>query len=759
MTVRPLTLSFAPMDPHRLLSNAASSFLIGLFHSRAQSDVGSMPPVAVPQYLSNLGCMGAWSLDLISETWSLSCSLVESLGGGAENGNLGPDCLNFQAFIHPDDREFFDETLIAAKRLPGLRELKHRITLGQGGCVGVRSYIYGLGTAIGATCLVGIIFDTTHESQAAHSLRAMNERSKLALRESQDGLFDWNIPTGRVSYNVKAAELLGLAYGQLEDDFENLVALVHPEDQANTMATVERHLQGESSFLECELRIRFADGQYHWVQIRGKALCNLDGKPDRLVGLSTDINARKSAELALRESEDWLRGAVEGSFDAIQILKSKRDEAGAIVDFELLELNSRVEEIAGRSRADMIGKLLSEVLPSCRSNGDFEKYVRVVESRIPFEEERIESTKNLGTRWFHIQGVPVGDGISVTIADITDRKESERVLVENQRFIEKLATSLPEFVYVVDVQETVISYQNRDFLAELGYPSDMFAKGMLSLCDLVHLDDLQVCEEHRQAIRESADDDVVETTCRIRTANDDWRWFQIRSVVFRRDDLGAPLEVIRSIHDISARMQSEADLREKVRQLRVAETELRERQTQLEELNKRLAALATTDGLTGLYNYRAFQEKLAEETRRARRYGYPLSVVFGDVDDFKAYNDRFGHPAGDERLRQFALLLRDNSRDSDFVARYGGEEFAMILINTTAKDAAKCAQRVVDQLNRDIGHKQLTASFGCVQLEQDDMSTDDLIRRADECLYSAKRQGKNRVIVSTNATNVVAKTL
>jgi len=356
-------------------------------------------------------------------------------------------------------------------------------------------------------------------------------------------------------------------------------------------------------------------------------------------------------------------------------------------------------------------------------------------------------------------GAAQGDGVSVTTSNISDRKVAGKMLVDDQMFIEKLARSLPEYVYVVDINETTISYQNRDFLADLGYPPDIFANGLLSLCDLVHPEDAQACEVHRWAIRESSDDDVVETTCRIRTANDEWRWFQIRSVVFRRGPLGDPIELIRSIHDVSTQVETEIELREKVRELRLAQTELHERQEQLENLNQRLAALATTDGLTGLYNYRAFHEKLSEEARRARRYDYPLSIIFCDVDDFKAYNDRYGHPAGDERLRQFAKMLVDESRDSDYVARYGGEEFAVILINTGAMDASKYAQRLVDKLNRHSEVKKLTASFGCVQFEAQDKTIDDLILRADECLYDAKRQGKNRVVISTSESTVVANTV
>ncbi len=327
--------------------------------------------------------------------------------------------------------------------------------------------------------------------------------------------------------------------------------------------------------------------------------------------------------------------------------------------------------------------------------------------------------------------------------------------VDKQRFIETLALSLPELVYVVNVDETAVSYRNRDFIAQLGFPEDTNARGLLSLRDLVHPYDVDSYLTHNQAVRRIADGAVVEATFRLKNASAQWQWFHLRSVVFRRDEAGEVVEIIRTIHDVSAQMRSETQLREMVRQLRVVQIELQERQEQLQELNLKLAALATTDGLTGLYNYRAFHEKLEEETRRALRHGFALSVVIADVDDFKAYNDRFGHPAGDERLRLFARMLLEESRESDFVARYGGEEFAMILVNTDEKDATRYVERIIDRLNEEKGFKSLTASFGCVQLEPQDESKEDLVRRADDCLYSAKHQGKNRVVVWTKESKSV----
>ncbi|HEV2471723.1 MAG TPA: diguanylate cyclase, partial [Chthonomonadales bacterium] len=107
--------------------------------------------------------------------------------------------------------------------------------------------------------------------------------------------------------------------------------------------------------------------------------------------------------------------------------------------------------------------------------------------------------------------------------------------------------------------------------------------------------------------------------------------------------------------------------------------ELEAQKAELESANHRLETLATTDGLTGLHNHRTLQEQLQAEVMRAWRYGYSLSVAMLDIDHFKAYNDSFGHPAGDEVLQTVASILRAAARESDFVARYGGEEFAVLL--------------------------------------------------------------------------------
>lgn len=168
---------------------------------------------------------------------------------------------------------------------------------------------------------------------------------------------------------------------------------------------------------------------------------------------------------------------------------------------------------------------------------------------------------------------------------------------------------------------------------------------------------------------------------------------------------------------------------------------------------------AITDDLTGLVNRRRFKEALEAEVERARRFGEPLAIILADLDDFKRINDLFGHQVGDVVLRSFADLLRSHVRDVDLAGRIGGEEFAILLPGTEASEAAMVAERMRDSLGglrlaaSDGQAVHMTSSFGIAQLGTGD-SADDLLRAADEALYRAKSEGKNRIATSANAATV-----
>jgi two-component system, cell cycle response regulator len=186
-------------------------------------------------------------------------------------------------------------------------------------------------------------------------------------------------------------------------------------------------------------------------------------------------------------------------------------------------------------------------------------------------------------------------------------------------------------------------------------------------------------------------------------------------------------------------------------------------QDQIRAAKAQLETLSVTDGLTGLYNHRHFQDRLREEFRRSQRYSDPVSLIMVDLDHFKQVNDRYGHPFGDKVLREAAALIRQSVREPDICARYGGEEFTIILPKTQVQGALVVAERIW----RAMGEKtymygepapegasapgepieiHVTASIGLAFYPSKDItSAEVLVRYADEALYRAKREGRNTI--------------
>jgi diguanylate cyclase (GGDEF)-like protein len=168
----------------------------------------------------------------------------------------------------------------------------------------------------------------------------------------------------------------------------------------------------------------------------------------------------------------------------------------------------------------------------------------------------------------------------------------------------------------------------------------------------------------------------------------------------------------------------------------------------LRERNEELERLSVTDMLTGLSNRRTLMQRLGEEIVRSNRTTHPFAVLMADVDHFKQYNDANGHPAGDAVLKEVAEILRKSARASDCVARYGGEEFCLILPVTRAAEAVQLAERIRSRVARtDFPGGTITLSVGVASVPEDGQTSEAAIEAADEALYQAKRDGRNRVVL------------
>ena len=219
-------------------------------------------------------------------------------------------------------------------------------------------------------------------------------------------------------------------------------------------------------------------------------------------------------------------------------------------------------------------------------------------------------------------------------------------------------------------------------------------------------------------------------------------------------------ELVKTLKSANVKLEEQEqllkkDLDERAKQLLAINDELR-------KLNTRLEGMTMQDGLTGLYNHRAFQQRLREEISRASRAKSSVTVVFMDVDNFKNYNDRNGHPAGDELLKGISQILTGDSRTSieqgwkarasDIVARYGGEEFALILPDTPLEGGRIKAERIRKSVESTtfpfMEHQPLkciSISVGVATFPDQANDPQDLVDRADRAMYVSKKKGRNQV--------------
>jgi len=169
------------------------------------------------------------------------------------------------------------------------------------------------------------------------------------------------------------------------------------------------------------------------------------------------------------------------------------------------------------------------------------------------------------------------------------------------------------------------------------------------------------------------------------------------------------------------------------------------------QLYEQMEKMATTDGLTGLFNHRTFQSKTDEALAQARRYDRRCALILTDIDHFKAVNDTYGHPTGDVVLKQVARVLKQKARDTDIVARYGGEEFAIVMPETDLAGARAIAERIrkavmTEAFQTELGPLKVTLSLGVATFPDLGADKQALIDLADQCLYHAKRHGRNQVV-------------
>jgi diguanylate cyclase (GGDEF)-like protein len=174
---------------------------------------------------------------------------------------------------------------------------------------------------------------------------------------------------------------------------------------------------------------------------------------------------------------------------------------------------------------------------------------------------------------------------------------------------------------------------------------------------------------------------------------------------------------------------------------------------------ERVKQLAYIDGLTGIFNRRFFELRIAEEIERSRRFGCGMALIMIDIDQFKRLNDEFGHLLGDEVLRQVSSIFHQQLRKIDVVCRYGGEEFAILLSQTNPKHALSVAEklrRLIETWQFPGVPRPVTISVGTAVYPDHGSTRDELVRAADAGMYAAKHSGRNRAVLAPDPQSVKA---
>lgn len=573
---------------------------------------------------------------------------------------------------------------------------------------------------------IAAAFDITERKRAESALAESDDRFQLAIHGSAVGIFDWHIKEDWQFWSPRMREIFGIADEDYDPGSWGLMARIHPDDLDGANAALERHFRGEDAF-HIEVRARNESEEYIWVRVRGLAVYDEEGQAERMAGSLEDITDRKHTELALAASEQRFRDVTEAAGEFV----FEVDLAGRI-HF----ITDRIEAILGHPAKRFIGRMFLDLVgPNER------RRLRPMLRRLSMIGQGVTDLVYQAlhadgeARWIRISSTPMigpsGEAIGFrgTGLDITAQKLAEEASEVANRALHDALESIRDKFFAVD-HEGCFTYVNHAASAGIGQqPSDMLGRNMWEIIPSHLAPTLKERVEEAKRSESAVSFELYDFP------SDLWHEFRIYP---RENGLSFFYQ------DITERKRIEARIEEQMLEINEKNQRLEVQRRNLEEANRRLSDLATTDGLTGLKNHQAFQTALSDAFDLAVLRERELSVILLDVDHFKQYNDSFGHPAGDEVLRDVAQLMQRCARQGDLVARYGGEEFILLLPGTGPDEALKVAERIRMAIS---DHpwpvRPVTASLGVASRDSSEPTRQTLVERADAALYASKHAGRN----------------
>ncbi|MEG5159608.1 PAS domain S-box protein [Microcoleus sp. AT3-A2] len=528
--------------------------------------------------------------------------------------------------------------------------------------------------------------------QRTAQLMQTEERWQLALKGNNDGIWDWNLQTGKFFVSERFKEITGYEDSDISDYNNKWNTSLHPDDLVSSQQLLQEHLERKTPHYITEYRLWCYNSAYKWILSRGQALWDASGKAVRMVGSITDITERKQAEEALRESEarfQKLSGNVPGVIYQF-VLRTDSSFSFPYISPACREMFEREAEAVLQNAA-----LITDLIhPDDRQNHD-ESVAISAQTLQPWQWEGRFVLPSGKIRWLQIMSRPeakengafLWDGIAV---DVTDRKQAELALQESQQFIKKVADATPGILYLYDLEEQRNIYTNTSMFALLGYTSDeITAMDSSMMPQLIHPEDFSKIVKHHASFAGIEDGETREIEYRMRAADGRFLWLQSRDTIFSRNADGLAKVIIGVGQDITTRKQAEEALRqsegrerEKARDLESALLELQATQTQLIQTEKMSSLGQLVAGIAHEINnpvnfIHANIDYLNQYTTQLldlvtlyeHEYPEPNSKIVDRIQeidlDFMAEDLRKvvgSMQVGTERIRQIVLSLRNFSR-------------------------------------------------------------------------------------------------
>ena len=640
---------------------------------------------------------------------------------GLERAAAAADPLQAFACVHPDDYDAWLQLNVEAfeRKTPFYGECR---VVAEGAVRWISAESVPRDLPDGSRVWEGVLIDITAQKQAL--LQLEKERALLnTVLTHIDASVYMKDRQGRYLYaNACTEQLLG---GGQVSVIGRTDAELLPADTARAIQEVDEQVFQQGGPLLREEHLPQADGSDRILLFR-KLLFRQSGQQDCLIGFSTEITALHRTLADLEASEEHFRLLAENSSDVVFRLAD---------DDRVLWVSPSLTDALGWRPEEWIGQLGAEFL---LHRGEADHYQRNRQRLRQGVETTVARDQVLArdgsSHWIETHAGPYRnargeiDGIVASFRVIDEEMAAEqRLRISEQRY-RLLAENARDVIWTMEPDGS-ISYVSPSIQLLRGYtPEEAIAQPL----EQIHPPDSL---RRSRAFFQQLHEDIaagrtpqsfrgeLEYSCR----DGSTIWTEVNALpLFDRD--GRFERLLGVSRDISERKRFE-------RQLMAA--------------NQQLEQLATTDGLTGIWNRRHLETVIQASIERSSRYGEPLSLILCDIDNFKSINDRCGHPVGDQVLIEFCRRIGPTLRRSDGFGRWGGEEFVILLPHCDLQAAAALAEQLRQRVAAAPfpGAGAVTASFGVAERQAGE-SEEAWFKRVDQHLYAAKAAGRNRVVVA-----------